>query len=93
LQGAQEIGPEIHELTLPAGLKALLFQVGSTALAVPEGLARGAAVPPMGQTEAERFRAWATIELAKASALQQLARVHRGDAVDTADLRKGQPLG
>jgi len=38
LEGAEQVGPEIHELALPTGLKALLFQVGAAALAIPEGL-------------------------------------------------------
>jgi hypothetical protein len=93
LQIADQVGPEIHQLTLALGLQALAFEMGGTALPIPEGLPRGAAVAPVGQAEAERFRAGQAIELPQASALQQLAGGYGGDAVEAADFREGQPLG
>jgi len=93
LQSTEQIGPEIHELALPSGLQTLPLEEGSTAMATPEGRSAGAAVTPVGQARAEGFRAGAPIELAQSRGLQQLAGVHGGDAVDAANLCKGQPLG
>jgi hypothetical protein len=93
LERAEQVGPEIHELALPPGLEPLLFENGGTALAIPEGLSGRAAVAALGQACAERFGAGSPIQLPEARRLQQLADVHGGDAVDTADFRKGQPLG
>ena len=47
----------------------------------------------VGQAGTEGFRAGASIALAQAGRLQELAGVHGGDAVNTADLRQGQPFG
>jgi hypothetical protein len=74
-------------------LQALLFQMGSTPFPVPEDGSGGAAVAAVGQATAESLRAGAAIALAQASGLQQLAGVYSRDAVDAADLRKGQPFG
>ncbi len=71
----------------------MLFEMGSTPFPVPEGWSGGAVVAAVGQAGTEGLRAGASIELAQAGGLQELAGVHGGDAVDAADLRKGQPFG
>jgi hypothetical protein len=92
LESTEQLGPEIHELALAAGLQALLFKMGGTHLSVPQGGSGGAAVAAEGQAIAQSLRAGASIPLAQAGCFQKLAGVHSGDAVDTADLRKGQPF-
>lgn len=93
LQVADQIRPEIHQLALAVGLGALAFEVGGATLPAPEGLARGAGVATMGQTEAEGFRAGQPIELPQAGALEQLAGGDGGKAVEPAHLREGEPVG
>ncbi|MFN5465544.1 MAG: hypothetical protein ACK40D_12145 [Cyanobacteriota bacterium] len=70
LQSTEQIDPEIHELALPPRLQTLLFEVGGTALAIPERWPGRAAVAAMGQARAQGLRAGASIELAQASGLE-----------------------
>jgi hypothetical protein len=92
LQIADQIRPEIQQLALALGPRALALEVGGAAQPMPEGLAGGAAVAFLGQAEAERFHAGEPIQLAQAGALEKLAGGDGGDAVETTHLREGEPV-
>jgi hypothetical protein len=93
LEGAEQIRPEIHQLGLAPRPQPLAFEMGSASLPVPQGGSGGAAVAPLGQAPPQRFRGGSSIEVKQTSGLQHLVNVLGGDAVHTADLLRGQPLG
>jgi hypothetical protein len=66
LEVADQIGPEFQQGPLPQGSQALALKMGRATFAIPEGLARGAAVALKGEAQAQGFGAGAAIELAQA---------------------------